>query len=265
MGNINVGTVTNVLSEKIRTSAITESKVDETRNMFQKFLDVINESKLLKTEFNVYNAMVSKHIDNDVIATRYIDNNIKLFETYTLKELEREREKISEFYDKNIVIDENKIKLYEAINVLITQSLLPSDDIDVDLLHESFSHVLSYVKTPLEKRKSVLDEGINLDKINEDIIEIAIRKFNDKYGILNEDDKNLLIRLIKSNDSEKKQLFEDFKSETLGLLEKIDDPDAQEKRDAVVKKINEMTYDKKIVNEQIVKLHELKLGLNSKE
>jgi hypothetical protein len=261
MKNINIGTVSLMVSEKLKDSYFSDNRINESKDTSQLFFETLKSSPLLQLEFGVFNNIESKCIDNDVMATRYIDKNIALFETYTIDEIQKEREKIKKFYDDGIVLDEKKRKLYESINTLIYQSLQPSEEVDVDAVHESFTVVLNHIKTPIEKRRDVISENLDIDKINDDIIEIAISKFNEKYGGLNEEDKNLLIKLIKSNDNEKRQLFEEYKKESLSALEAIEEGVAEEKRKLVLEKIKGMGYDPKTVNESIIKLHELKTGL----
>jgi hypothetical protein len=50
---------------------------------------------------------------------------------------------------------------------------------------------------------------------------VFVDKFNEKYAGLNEDEKNLLQLLIKTNDKEKKELLESYRTESLTLLEAI--------------------------------------------
>lgn len=263
MENVNIGIVSLILSEKLKNSYFDGKNINESKEKSGEFLNEIKSSSLLQLEFKVLNNIESMFADNDVLATRYIDNNIRLFETYTINELKKERTKILKHYDKNIVLNENnpRVILYNAVNILIEQSLLPSEDVDVDVLHENFTIVLNHIKTPISERKNVIDENINIDNINDNIIEIAINKFNEKYSSLNEEDKKLLIKLIKYSDEQKKTLFEEYKKEGLSLLTKIQDESVVNKKDVVIEKVRNMVYDQKTVNESILKLHELKSGL----
>jgi len=259
MENINIGTISLMISDKLRKTYFGKKNINEARENSQSFIKILNESPLLELEFNVFNSLENKHIDNDLLAARYIDNSIGLFETYTIDELNEERKKIEKFYDENIEIDEKRNELYENINNVIVESLKPYDEVNVDVLHESFTYVLNHIKTPSEKRGDVINESI--EGVNDSIIEIAVRKFNEKFNHLDEDDKNLLIKLIKSSDDEKRRLFEEYKSENLKLLEAIDMREHGTNKTLVIEKINKMDYDPKTVNESIIKLHELKNGL----
>jgi hypothetical protein len=218
----------------------------------------VKSSPILQLEFKVFNNMESKHIENDLAATRYIDNNIKLFEVYTIAEIDAAREMLVPFInEKNIPVNEDRVKLYNAVDALITESLNDYDKIDVDAVHESFNLVLNHIKTP----KKILIESVDVKLIDEDVIEIAVDKFNEKYDSLNEEDKNLLKTLIKSNDKEKEVLLETYKAESLTILEGINKESAKDNVAKAIQKIKEMVYNKDNVDDNIIGLHELKKEL----
>jgi hypothetical protein len=106
-----------------------------------------------------------------------------------------------------------------------------------------------------------LVENLELDEINEDVLEIAVDKFNKKYGGLEENDKNLVNSLIKASTQEKQELLETYKSETLEILNEIEDDSTKENVEKAIKKINEMQYNKDTVDDDIIELHELKKEL----
>jgi TRAP-type C4-dicarboxylate transport system substrate-binding protein len=100
--------------------------------------------------------------------------------------------------------------------------------------------------------------------VNEDVIEIAINKFNDKYESLNESDKILLKKLIKADKKEKTTILEEYKTECLAILEGVGNDDAEEKKLKIanaIRKIKEMKYNKNTINDDIIGLHEFKKEL----
>ena len=100
--------------------------------------------------------------------------------------------------------------------------------------------------------------------VDEDVIEIAIGKFNEKYDTLNEGDKNLLKKLIKSTDDEKQGILEEYKTECLTILESVPKDTIEEKNNKIanaIRKIKEMKYGKDTVDDNIIGLHELKKEL----
>jgi hypothetical protein len=258
MKNFNIGIANLIISNKLKDSYFNSSLIEESKKLTVDFFDVVKESPILQLEFKVFNNIENKHIDNELVATRYIDNNIKLFEVYTIEEIDAEREKLNAFIsEENLPVEDNRVQLYTAIDRLITESLNDYDKIDVDAIHESFSFVLNHVRTA----KKNLIENVDVEPINEDVIEIAIDKFNEKYNSLNEDDKNLLHTLIKSNNKEKEELLEAYKNESLSILEGLNKESVKDSITKAIEKIKEMVYKEDKVDEDIISLHELKKEL----
>jgi len=253
MKNVNIGIVNLVISNNLKEAYFNNALITESKQVAFDLFEVVKNSSLLQMEFKVFNNLENKHIENDQIATRYIDNNIKLFEVYTLEEIEEERKKINDFINESEIPVNENADLYNAINVLITESLTDSDKVNIDKLHESFVLVLNHIKTP----KQSLLENVDVETINEEVIEIAVGKFNEKYASLNEDDKNLLQTLIKASNKEKQALLETYKTETLSILESVKD----ENQSKAIQKIKEMVFNMKNVDDNIIGLHELKKEL----
>jgi len=258
MKNINLGIVNFMISNKLKDSYFNNSLIEESRKLTSNFIDVIKNSPILQLEFRVFNNIENKHIENDVTATRYIDQNIKLFEIYTIQEINEERKKLNPFiFEVNISNDDSKILLYNAIDNLIKESLKDYVDVDVDCIHESFTTVLNHIKEP----KKILVENVEVQEINENIIEIAVNKFNQKYESLNEDDRNLFQKLITYNDKEKEELLEYYKDENLLILEKVNKDSVKDNILKAIQKIKETKYNKSSVNDDIIGLYELKKEL----
>ena len=108
MKNTNIGIANLVISNKLKQSFFSNNLIEESKKLTNDFFDVIKSSPILQLEFKVYSNIENKHIDNELIATRYIDNNIKLFEVWTLREIEAEHEKLKTF------LTEENLKHYET-------------------------------------------------------------------------------------------------------------------------------------------------------
>jgi hypothetical protein len=255
MESINIGIVNLVVSKKLKDAYFGNTLIEESKQITEDFFNVVKNSPILQLEFKVFNNIETKHIENDLAATRYIDNNIKLFEVYTNREIEKEHEKLLPFLTEDVQVDDDKVQLYIAINNLIKESLSNSEEIDVDDIHESFEIVLSHVKTPKTQ------DSEKPEFINEDVIEIAVNKFNEKYDSLAEDDKTLFLTLIKSTPSEKETLLESYKNESMALLEGINKDTVKDSVTKAIQKIKEMMFNPKTVDDDIISLHELKKGI----
>ena len=258
MKNMNIGIVNLMISNKLKDSYFSNTLIEESKKATQDFFSVVKNSPILQLEFNVFNNLENKHIEDDLAATRYIDSNIKLFEVYTIQEIDKEREKLLPFISETqLSIGDKRVELYSAIDRLITESLNDNSKIDVDAIHESFTVVLNHVKSS----KNVVNEDTDLNMINEEVIEIAVNKFNEKYESLNEDDKNLLQKLINSNDKEKEDLLETFKNDTLLILEGLNKDMTKDNIAKAIQKIKEMAYNRQKVDDDIISLYELKKEL----
>jgi hypothetical protein len=268
MKNTNIGIANLVISNKLKDSYFHNNLIEEAKKLTTDFFGVIKSSPILQLEFKVLSNLENKHIENDLAATRYIDDNIKLFEVYTIQEIDAEREKVGNFLIENTapenldILDvDERVSLYNAIDTLITESLNVPDKIDVDSIHDSFEVVLNHVKSP---KKESLIENLEMKDVDEDVIEIAVGKFNEKYDTLNENDKNLLKKLIKSTDDEKQGLLEEYKTECLTILESVPKDTIEEKNNKIanaIRKIKEMKFGKDTVDDNIIGLHELKKEL----
>ena len=274
MKNVNIGIVNYIISNKLKESYFNKNLIEESKKLTYDVFDVIKKSPILQLEFKVFDNIENKHIENELIASRYIDNNIKLFEVYTNEEITSERKKLNEFIiGERVSLDNPKVILYNAIDTLIKESLNDYDKINVDKIHELFTIVLNHIKEP----KNRLDENVTwndldnnqinqlnitqCESINSEVIEIAIDKFNEKYSNLNEDDNKLFKKLIKSTDKEKEVILEEYKAESLLILENINKDSVKENIARAIQKIKEMKYNKNNADDDIISLHELKKEL----
>jgi|ERR1035437_196364 hypothetical protein len=257
MKNINIGIVNLVVSKKLKDAYFSNSLIKESKELTNDFFDVLKNSPILQLEFKVFNNIENKHIENDLVATRYIDNNIKLFEVWTLQEVEKEHDKLKSFLTEDIQVDDNKVQLYIAIGNLIKESLNNYDVVDVDNIHESFTLVLDHIKNT----KQNLTESVDTDLINEDVIEIAVNKFNTRYESLADGDKSLLQKLIRYDKNEKANLLEEYRKEDLNLLESINKETVNDVKIQAIQKIKEMKFNPETADDDIIGLHELKKDL----
>lgn len=254
---MNIGLVNLIVSTQLKEAYFNEPLLVETKKNASKFLDIVKNSPILQLEFKVFNNIENKHIVNEMLGMRYIDDNIKLFEVYTIEEMEREHEKLKPFINENVDLDTKKIKLYESVWSLIKESLIDKEEVNVDNIHECFDYVLNHIKT-----KKISDQKQVPENINEEVIEIAIDKFNEKYEKMALDEVKLFKRLIESNENEKENLFEEYKNENLSILNELKNENNSEKINKSIQKLNEMVFNVESVDDDIITLHELKKGLS---
>lgn len=253
----NIGVANLCIFDKLKKSYFNNDFINESKELTNTFLNVLKNSPLLMLEFKVFNNIENKTIENDVIGTRYIDRNLKLFETYTVDEIMIEHQKLYNFINEDVKIDKYKETLYNSISNLILESISSSTEIDVDDIHESFVIVLNHLKKD-KQVVSVITE--NVEPVNDDIIEIAIGKFNEKYSDLNEDDRSLVKFLIGANNDQKVDKLKEYKRVLTEEVNKLDAEKYGERIEQTIERINEMKFSFDVLEDNIIKLHELKKG-----
>lgn len=214
MKNINIGVINLLVS----------TQINESKSSVNELINILKNSPILQLEFKIINNIENKYIPNDITATRYIDNNIKLFEVYTLDEINIEHDKLKKFQSK--LINENstihtdfnhKIQLYNSITNLIIESLSDYNDINADDIHDSFTFVLEHIKNN-KSDDNLTNENFYDEIVDDTVIEIAVDKFNNKYSSLNENELKLIKTITTSDYNNIIKLYEDLKSENIKIL-----------------------------------------------
>lgn len=257
----NVGVANLILTSTLINSYINEN-FDNNKNLLVEFFTLIKNSPVLDLELKVINNIENKNINDNTLGMRYIDDNIKLFEMYSLDEIQNERKKIGEFAKTinkdNVIIDNEKVKLYEHIETLIDESLKFGDEVNVDNIHESFEFVLNFLKNNKKEKNTI---SIIKD-INEDVINIAINKFNEKYSnVLNENDFKFLRKIISLSLPEKKTLFEQYKNDNLVILNSLNLEMSHQKINESIEKLKKMNFNPNTVDKDLIRLYELEKNL----
>ena len=265
----NLGIIKSIILGKLNEAYFNKKISKQADDLTADFIETVKSSPVLQLEMRVFDNIENKYIDSDVLATRYIDSCLNLFENTTINEFRNANNKLNKLLKENVDSKANNIKLYNAIYSLIEQTLL-KHDADVDLLHESFTTVLEYVKT--NNKINVINENIkNSEIMDEFVIKMAIDKFNEKYSeVLTEDDRKIIKTLSTANTADKISLFEDYKNKNLEIIKnlKVEDEDNEKVKEALINRINEnidainkMTFDEKQADDQILKLYELNKNL----
>lgn len=262
MGYKNFGFAKAIVSNKLGNEFLNEGEV-KSKDLARTFLEVIKESELLQQEFKIFETIENKHIANDALATRYIDETIKLFENFTKQEMLDAHENLSQFIDETFIdLDPKKKELYEAIDVLLYEKAKGGNP-DIDAIHEAFETVLEYIKSNVptaneDNTFTLIDESLNL----EDVVHKSIEKFNQKYSTLNENQRTVLNKLVFGNDKEKKELFESLKEENINILSQINKNGIEDKINESISRISKMEFNQDTLVKDIVSLCDLKSNLS---
>jgi hypothetical protein len=264
---INFGYIKDSLVKNASSLYLNENKIDKT---LKEFLNLVKSSPILTLEFIVYKNIENKYISDDVLATRYIDENISMLKDFNKKEIIEENNKLSHFVNEDYIIDEYKSKLYESIESIIIENSKDSKYKNIDKIHGSFEYILNHIKSNktkdvIEENKSVFEEYkdkyLNIDFIFNN----AVKKFNEKYSHLSEGEKIVLKVMINEQEDKKELLFNEIINETIDkvdtMLKAEHDPNISNKLIKAKTKINEMKFNKETLIDDLVKLNALKESL----
>ena len=200
------------------------------------FIGLLKESDLLKTVLSIVDNIEKKHIPNEDLAIKYIDENVDLLKSkgYTKEAFEKENFKLFPLIEGvQFAYTPNKA-LFENIHVLLYESLQGKKSTNVNRLHDSFVFVLEHLKN---NNKKVVVESVDLPVIPQEIIagdfllKRAIFEFNEKYTkILSEDEVSVLKSIVNENKESKESSFAAVKESTLNALKELKlDVDTQNK------------------------------------
>ena len=234
---LNLGIVSDYMTKNFVDSFINES---EDKNVL-KLMNIIKESPILSKEYLIFKNIENKTIKNDIIASNYIGDNIGIMADTKYIDIVNEHKKFDQFeIDTNL--EEDKIKLYEAINNLIIENSIKKGIKAVDKIHESLEYVLSYLKSDKQQN---LNESNDLDEEYKGYEELYIHKlidnYNNEYKNITESEYNIYNSVINNlNVDDKKVIFENLKTST---LEKINEK-IEETTDTILSSKLEETYNK---------------------
>ena len=251
------------------------------------FIGLLKESAILKTELSIFDNIEKKHIANEDLAIKYIDENINLLKNMgcTKEKFEAENSKLLHVFEGVPFRTTDKKALYENLHILIYESLAGEQPTDVNKLHDAFVFVLEYVKN---NKKPVISESVKLPELPKELIlsdfllKRAIMEFNEKYSsVLSEDELNVLKSVISDKHNSKEETFTTIKESTLNSLKELklemesqnkSKMDVYEQReidqycgkiDESVKNIEKLVFDKERFVNDVLDLMNLKAELSS--
>lgn len=189
------------------------------------FINLLKESDLLKTVLTVFDNIEKKHIPNEDLAIKYIDENINLLKEkgFTKEQFAKENLKLFPLVEGVAFAATDKQTLYSNIHTLIYESLQGKKSTNVNKLHDAFVYVMEHIKT---NEKKVVVEPLKFtvpeDAMNEFVLKRAIRDFNEKYSeVLSEHETLVFKSMITENVDLKRNTFNQIKESALAVLSEI--------------------------------------------
>lgn len=236
------------------------TKDNEKRELFKEYVRAIKNDEILKAQFLVYDNIENKIEENEHRATEFVKANIDVLKKYTKEQIAEANVKLATpiLVEQELPESENELaQLHEDITTLI---FTESNADNVDEIVESLVGIVDYIK-----ENEIVEENDNVGLPTSVLANIAVDKFNERYSELNEDEKDVLKRIIESDDEGKKEIFESLSRECIDLVDQNlveSDIETKEKLLQVKDRILRLEYDSNSFVTDVSRLIELKGDLS---
>lgn len=236
---------------------LSESIVDKDKNkkkIFKQYVKALNESSILKKQFDVYFRIENIIESNQFKASEKIKKIVESLKSFNKSEIIEANAKLSSIIEGfEIESDYDKKELHENISNLIF-----SDDVDVyvDSLNETVEHA---------KTNKVKEVNESYGVPNSLLSVLSVNRYNEEYSDLSESDKELISVIIESDDEAKEDLLKDRISECMDLVnERLKDAnvDLKETLLAAKEKLMNIQYNNESFKKDIVKVLGLQESLS---
>lgn len=192
------------------------NKTNENKAIFKKFMKAIKESRILKTQFNVYYDIEKKTEPNEMKSAEFVRESISLMNQFSKEDILAENKKLVDILEKhNITIDDNdypNYELHENINNLI---LTKRNSKNVNSIVESLGKVINHIKENIVEDKKIRNNDI---MPNSFVGNLMVEKFNERYSELTDKERNVIKRIIESDSTGKKALLQELTTECIDLV-----------------------------------------------
>lgn len=245
-GNRNFGMAYKIFESNTKELLRDKSSQKKLKNIMK----LIRENKVLKSEFDVYNAFTNP--TNVTNPQEYVSEAISLIKHYSPETIRENNEKLINLFkeynlNENINVNEDEIELYESIEYML---LHKKDFNNINKYNDIQKRLCEYVS----ENNNMIMENVNLDEIyNEKINEMV----NKHESMLTEDE----IKLIRDvNDPVKaKKLFNENKDSVIALVkEQVEKGVDTESWKAILDKVSNKVFESKTALTDIAEFIEIK-------
>ena len=216
--------------------------------------NLIKTNKVLKEQFNIYNSICNKKNVSD--PESYVDGVLECISKLNINksDIRKANEKLIDLIESNtnvnklLNIDDDTLKLYEAIDFVLTNK-------------KSINNIDEYNKIKdslVEKFDRDNKDKTDNDTVNEKY-ETSLSEMTEKYKDLTDDEIKLIEDII-SSDKDKSSLFEEYKSETIGDIDETIKKASEEDKEQwlnIKETLSEKKYNKDTLIDDVLKFVEI--------
>ncbi len=253
----NFGKIKNKFSEILIESII--KKDDTGKKTFGKFVKMLKENEILKTQYYIYDNIENKHFENSGDAKDYIKESVSLLSKYSKKDIMESNKKLASLVSVGNKGYDSK-ELHESISQLIFTVKSPKT---LDTLLESMNSLRDHMTT---ERIDESSEFKQVDLPPSVLSKMVVNRFNSKYEDISEGEKKILKSILNGTDEDKHNVYTDLVRE---CIDSIDDKLTESDNDVKGKllsakdKLLRMEYDKTNYNSDISKVYQLKESIET--
>jgi len=258
---MNFGTIKDIFASQYIESHILGE--DKGKKLYKKFVKLMSENEVLKSQFIVYKNVENKYFDSEVTASDYLKENISVLKKYSKEDIEKANNKLVKLLESNGIdtTPDTYRKLHESLHTLIIED---KSAVNINRLHESFNVVKDWllVEKVEDEKSEYVREGVD----HKVFLDLVVEKYNEKYSELSEEDKEIVKVLREGDESSMKSLMDKLIKENIDLInqhleEYGNNIDIKEKLLEAKDVVYKMVDNDKSFGENVLKLLELKDNL----
>ena len=230
------------------------------KEVLKKFISIVKESKILRTQASVYHNLETRVDESDYSASEYVKENIALLQKFDIADIVKENNKLVILLEGYQVQDSYDMdSLHENIHSLITTK---KNAKTLNALVESSKFVKNHILKNIPKEIIKEDNFIPNSMLSKYLSD----KFIKKYDTLSETEVRLVKAVLSVNESEQSEIFETARVEALTAVNKsikeCTDIELKGKLVDVKERLLESKYVKDSFVTDIVKIINLQKNLN---
>lgn len=251
---VNFGNVKSKLNKAYSQDLI--ENTNKYKKLYEEFLKTIKSSPVLMLEYTIYENLKKHNLDYNE-SLRFIEANISALSKIDKTTLLKENKKLEKFDLDGIELSEDKIKLNQNIENVISESVYKKIT-NVNKLHESVNFLIESLTKKDETKLEKSDKSFKVTHI----FNLAKKKLEEKFSNLQPDEMEIISSFIKGDEKKKKTVFENYKKSTKNYLLNEKDNISSEVLTETFDFIDSLEYNSETAINSLSKLFEIK-NLNS--
>ena len=267
--------LTEIISKgkQVRVSeASKSSSKNKLNSVFNEYINLLKESKVLKAQYHIYSNIESKIESDKDKALEFVKENLSLMNKFSKKEITETNKIIgnilnnipSSKLDGYYNVSDSVKKLHEDISTLINTKKMGNT---ISVILETNYKIVDYILNNKEEKKEIVEGLGDTVLSSKDLSKLMVSRFNKEYGkSLNESEASLLKNILMASSDEDKRnvMFKESIGECLSLVNgklKVADVDLKISLLDLKENLLDKKYNNNSFEVDILKLNTLKESL----